>query len=76
MDDRQKSGLLAIAAGVGAYFIVDAADSVRNAIGVLTFFIFYNYGANEIEKDKQKAINDRYRQEIEELKSKLDQLKR
>ena len=76
MDDRQKTVFLAIAAGIGAYFIVDAGESVRNAIGVLTFFIFYNYGANEIENDKQKAINERLRQEIEELKSKLDQLQR
>lgn len=76
MDDRQKTVFLAIVAGAGAYFIVDAVESVRNAIAVLTFFIFYNYGANEIEKDKQKAINGMLNEELRELRSKLERLER
>lgn len=76
MDSRQKSFFLAIAAGAGAYWLVDANESVRSSLAVLTFFIFAHFGEGEIEKDKQKAINGKLNEELRELRSKLERLER
>lgn len=76
MNDRNKSYLIAALAAVGVYWFLDANDSVRNAIAVVTFFFLAHFVEGEIEKDKQKVINDKLLNRIKDLEDMVSQLKR
>ena len=64
----------AIAAGAGAYFIVDANESVRNLLSVLAFCVVAFYGEKEIDNKELKESNKRLCEELQELQSKLDRI--
>lgn len=65
---------VAIVAGAGTYFMVDANESVRNMLSLLAFLLFAFYGEKEIDNKELKESNKRLWEELQELQSKLDRI--
>lgn len=74
MDKRQKWFFAALVAGAGAYWLVDANESIRSALAVLTFFVFALTGESEVDKEVLRETNHRLWDEIRELRAMIDKL--
>ena len=74
MSNYQKWFFAALVAAAGAYFFVDANESVRNLLSILVFCVFAFYGESEIGKKELKETDDRLWNQLRELESKVEAL--
>lgn len=63
-----------MAAGAGAYWLINANESVRSALAVLTFFVFALTGQSEVDKEALRETNKLLWDEIRRLEGKIDGL--
>lgn len=76
MNNGYKWFFTALAAGAGAYWLIDTNESVRNALGILTFLVFALVGENETNKVTLRETNKRLWDEIKTLEDKIERLER
>jgi hypothetical protein len=74
MSSYQKWFFAALVAAAGAYFLVDANDSIRNLLSVLAFFVFALIGEIEVNKTALRETNKKLWEEIRALEIKIESL--
>lgn len=74
MKNRTSWFFAALAGAAGVYFFIDANESVRNMLGVLTFFVVSLYGQAESDKEELKQSNRFLQDELRDLETRINSI--